>query len=59
MPQRAPVKEIQHSSVEEAKTLNVNWWDTITSIPTDTTVTTDSSTTLQTGNLRAYAIYGS
>ena len=55
MPQCSPVGKIRRTSVEEARAPNVSWWYTVTTIPTKS----NSSTTLQTGNMRAYASDGS
>ena len=51
MPRCAPVGEILRPSVEEAKAPDVSWWGSITTI----TPKSNSSTTLHTSNLWAYA----
>ena len=58
MPRRATVEEIQRPSAKEAKAPNFTWCDTVTDIPPKTSIPTDSSTSLQTGNMWAYALDG-
>ena len=52
---RAPVREIQITYVKETGVTDVYWWDSVTAIPPVTDIPPDSSTIIQTGNMRRYA----
>ena len=59
MPQRAPFGEMRHPSVKEAEAPGVPWWDTITTIPPNTAILPNSSSTLHNISLCSYAPDGS
>ena len=59
MPCQSNVVDIRSTYVEEANTLDISWWYSITAIMLGTAILPDSSTTLQTGNICRYAPNGS
>ena len=61
MLQCGPVGDFCSLSVKETKAPNVPWWHDVTAIPSGTAIPpeSNSSTTIQTGNMWDYAPKGS